>query len=202
MKKTISTVLIICSLICICLYTHTIGVYFASANNETEIAIKGVGMHLEEVQVHLSGNQCIHTIYSYPDTDKITEEKETDMETKTAAIYMEEARVYIANEDYLSAIEVLSKGTEETGDAALAEKEKDLREHVVVKNQKQKVYEEGKLSREVEYDEAGNVITYISYREDGSIYRWYEYRYDEAGYETKFVYYNGDGSIYMVGIRI
>ena len=196
-KKIISTIFIICSLVCICLYTRTIGIYFIPENKELKMDIMNEGVHLEKVQVHLSGNQCIHVIYSYPDTDKNTEEKETVMETKSADMYMEEAQAYIENEDYLSAIEVLAKGAEETGDAALAEKEKDLREHVVVKNQKQKVYEEGRLSREVEYDEAGNEVKYISYREDGSIYRWYEYLYDEAGYETKFVYYNGDGSIYI-----
>ena len=76
-------------------------------------------------------------------SEKVQEQSEeksvTETDIKTADMYMEEAQVYIKHEVYLAAIEVLMEGVEETGDAALAEKENDLREHVVVR--KKKVYE-------------------------------------------------------------
>ena len=92
--------------------------YFIAENNEMKTAIKSVGMHLEEVWEHLAKCKCIQII-----------------------IYMEEAQAYIEEEDYISAIEVLSEGAEETGNAALTEKEKDLREHIVIK--KKETYRDG-----------------------------------------------------------
>ena len=160
---------------------------------EIKIAMKSTAMHVGELKKNLSGNQCVHVIYTLPEADKQAEEKETVTETKTADMYMEEAQAYIENEDYLSAIEDLAKGAEETGDIALAEKEKDLREHVVIR--KEEHFENGRLCAEFEYDTAGNGIKSIGYDSTGNIWTWFETEYDNLGNSIKFVSRESNGDI-------
>ena len=88
--------------------------------------------------------------------------------------------------------ESVMEDVEETGDAALAEKENDLREHGVVR--KKKVYEYGKLESEYLYDKSGNEIETIFYSNSGSVIGRRECEYDEAGNKIETIYYNSDGS--------
>ena len=155
--------------------------------------IAGCSLHTDEVSEQSEKNEQADES-GLPEENMLAEVEEIDLEAdvKTADTYMEEAQAYIEAEDYLAAIEVLMEGVEETGDETLAEKEKDLREHIIVL--KKKEYINGKLRGEYEYDTAGNEVKAISYNDDG-IYAWCESEYDKDGNCTKYTEYLGDGSI-------
>ena len=57
--------------------------------------------------------------------------------------------------------------------------------------------EDGSIRRwtEIEYDEFGNEVRLVRHSSDGSIQNWLEYEYDFNGNEVKELYYLGDGSI-------
>ena len=77
------------------------------------VAVAGCSMHTSE------------------DSEQSEENGQADV--KTADMYIEEAQAYIEAGNYLLAVQVLMEGAEELGDDSLAEKEKDLREHIIVR---------------------------------------------------------------------
>lgn len=60
---------------------------------------------------------------------------------------------------------------------------------------KRKMYRDGELIWESEYDKAGNEIKQVGYNSDGSIDSWTEYEYNTDGKGTMIVWYNDDGSV-------
>ena len=60
---------------------------------------------------------------------------------------------------------------------------------------KQKMYRDGVLLWETEYDRAGEEIKKVRYKSDGSIDEWVEYERSADGKTTAWIWYHGDGSI-------
>ena len=60
---------------------------------------------------------------------------------------------------------------------------------------KETSYRKDSLERVIEYDIEGNVVSDISYNEDGSVSARSESEYDSEGNEISYVRYSGDGSI-------
>lgn len=95
-------------------------------------------------------------------------------------VYLYAADIYLAQDDYEKAVEVLQEGMENVDSSSLTERMEYVAEHV---------NEDGSVSSwyESEYDVLGNMIKWVDYNGDGSIFTLYEYEYDASGNWTKVI---------------
>ena len=112
---------------------------------------------------------------------------------KRPEIYNAYADTLTAEEKYIEAIEILTEGSEDTGNSSLSERAENLKENLYLK--KRIHYYNNVLSREAEYDEAGNTTTLIYYDEYGNLNSRYEYQYDENGNTISYMSYDAGGNL-------
>ena len=135
---------------------------------------------------------------------------------KKAAVYRAESDYYLAQDDCVNAVAVLMEGERTTGVASLGEREKYVRENVVIVEDNRfefgtyiyeydgkrlikstrELYGEIREIIEYEYDTLGN-LTYEIHNDSPHDYYYY-YEYELSGNKTKKSKYFQDGSLSAV----
>ena len=120
-----------------------------------------------------------------------------NLDDSIAEVYRLSSDIYLAQDKCVEAVQMLMDGTAATEAEELAERERYVREHIVIAEVK-KVSDDGIPFRwtKYEYDANGNQTEEVSYDADGSIHCRYEYNYDEKGNQIHKVVYNADGSVF------
>lgn len=114
-----------------------------------------------------------------------------ESEKKAAQILLESSDEYLLKGEYLQAFEVLKEGEAYMEDADLKKRIEYLQDHIILLNAK--VYVDGALKEEREYNEAGKQIKEIEYNEAGNVSYLYEFEYNKQQKQIGgVVYFNGD----------
>ncbi len=110
-----------------------------------------------------------------------------DLTPKNAEIYLVECDLYMQQEDYVAAMDVLVEGIEQTENITLDTRKHELLDSIRLTRQEQ--YMDDTVREVCEYNETGQIQTRYRYDAEGELEGWDEYEYHGDVLASEVSYY-------------